>query len=208
MQTSNTGVKAFIFDDTTISKTGYLIEGVSKLWDHAKNMHISGYKLLVMGIYDGTMFLPVNFSLHREKGKNKKNPFGLKSKHFKSQYRKKRAKETNGYERKKEQNMDKIKMTVRMLKHAVKKCITAEYVLTDSWFSCWEVIETSLKNGMKFIGMFSKITAKFQYNNKRLSYKEIRQMNRKHIKRSRRYGLYYIRTVVEWKGEKVVLYFT
>ncbi|MCD4696235.1 MAG: transposase [Bacteroidales bacterium] len=201
-------IKAFVFDDTPISKTGHAIEGVSKVWNHVVNRSILGYQLLVMGLYDGSMFIPVDFSFHREKGKNKKKPFGLKPKQYKKQYKKKRAKGTFGVERKKELDTTKIASVVKMIKHAVKKGITADYVLTDSWFACWALIETSLANGLGFIGMFSKVKTLFTYNNKTLTYKEIRRANKKNIKRSKRFNLYYIRTVVGWKGQKVVLCFT
>jgi hypothetical protein len=154
------------------------------------------------------MFIPINFTFHREKGKNKKNPFGLRPKHYKIQYKKKRDKSTFGAERKKELDTTKIASTIKMIKHAVKKGITADYVLTDSWFSCWAIVETSLANGLEFIGMFSKVKTLFTYNNKRLTYKEIRAINKKNIKRNKRFNLYYIRTVVDWNGQKVVLYFT
>ncbi len=97
---------------------------------------------------------------------------------------------------------------IKMIKYAVRKGITADYVLTDSWFSCWEVVETSINNGLKFIGMFSKVKTLFTYNKKALTYKEIRWLNKKRIKRNKRFNLYYIRTVADWKGQKVVLYFT
>ena len=74
-------IKAFIFDDTPIAKTSVLTEGVSRIWNHVIQKSILGYQLLVMGLYDGTMFLPVNFSFHREKVNNKKNKYGLKPKH-------------------------------------------------------------------------------------------------------------------------------
>ena len=205
---SATATRAFVFDDTTIAKTGYAIEGVSRIWNHVIHKSILGYQLLVMGLYDGSMFIPINFSFHRERGKNKKNIFGLKPRHYKKQYKKKRDKSSFGAERKKELDVTKIAAVVRMIKYAVKKDITADYVLTDSWFSCWEVVKTSIENGLKFIGMFSKAKTLFTYNNKELTYKEIRRLNKKHIKRSKRFNLYYIRSVVDWKGQKVVLYFT
>ncbi len=40
---TNTGIKAFIFDDTTIQKIGYKIEGVSKVWNHVINRSVLGY---------------------------------------------------------------------------------------------------------------------------------------------------------------------
>lgn len=200
-------IKAFIFDDTTIEKIGYKIEGVSKVWDHVINKAVLGYKLLVMGLYDGSMFIPVNFSFHREKGGNKKNKFGLKTKHYNKQYRKKRANHSFGTKRKKELDITKIESMVKMLGYAVKKGLTADYVLTDSWFACWETVQASINNGLKFIGMFSKSNTKFTYNKKDMSYKEIRRLNKKQIKRSKRFNLYYIRTLVYWNGHKVVLYF-
>ena len=201
-------VKVFVFDDTTTAKAGYMIEGVSRVWNHVIQKSILGYQLLVMGLYDGSMFIPINFSFHREKGKNKKNIYGLKPRQYKKQYRKERDKGSFGAERKKELDITKIASVVKMIKYAVKKGITADYVLTDSWFSCWEVVKASIENGLKFIGMFSKVKTLFIYRNKKLTYKEIRRLNKKHIKRSKRFNLYYIRTVVDWNGQKVVLYFT
>lgn len=60
-------IKAIIFDDSTIEKTGKTIEGVGYVHDHTKNLHILGYKLLVCGFWDGVSFIPLDFSLHKEK---------------------------------------------------------------------------------------------------------------------------------------------
>lgn len=199
---------AFVFDDSPIMKTGHKIEGISKIWNHVIQKSMFGFQLLVMGYYDGVAFLPVNFSLHREKGKNDKRPYGLKPKHYKEQYKKKRDNKTHGAERKKELNISKILSVKKMIIYAVKKGITANYVLTDSWFTCWELVKTSIDNNLKFIGMFSKVKTLFRYNGKEITYKEIRHLERKKIKRNKRFNLYYICTVVEWKGEKIVLYFT
>jgi len=201
-------IKAFIFDDTTIRKTGYKIEGVSMVWNHVLQKAVLGYQLLVMGLYDGSIFIPVNFSFHREKGRNKKYRFGLKPKLYKKQYRKKREPKTQGAKRKKELDLSKIKSAVNMITYAVKKGISADYVLTDSWFTCWELVKTSLDNKLKFIGMFSKSKTLFTFNNKQLTYKSIRKLQRKKIKRNKKFNLYYIRTVVQWHGQDIVLIFT
>ena len=205
---TNIKIKAFIFDDTSIPKTGILTEGVSRVWNHVINKSILGFQLLTMGLYDGTMFIPINFSFHREKGKNKKFKFGLKQKDYKKQYSKKRDKNTPGYSRKKELDISKIKSAVNMIKSAIKNGITADYVITDSWFTCWELIKTALENNMHYIGMYSKIKTGFVFNKKKYSYKTLRKINRKNIKRNRRYNLYYIRVVAELNGQLVVLYFT
>ena len=199
-------VTTFIFDDTTIEKTGKFIEGVSKVWNHVIQRHVLGFQLLVMGLYTGEIFLPINFSLHREKGKNKNKPFGLRKKDLKKQYNKKRESKTQGYKRKKELDKTKISSMIDMIITAVKNDITADYVLTDSWYTCFETVKTTLENDMNYIGMFSKITTKFVYKNVRMNYKEVARSNRKNIKRSKRFNLYYSRTVVNWNGYDIVLY--
>ncbi|MCK5538484.1 MAG: hypothetical protein KAI79_16780, partial [Bacteroidales bacterium] len=61
-------VRAFIFDDSPIPKTGIKTELVSRIHDHVSGDFIFGYKILVMGYWDGLSFYPLDFSLHREKG--------------------------------------------------------------------------------------------------------------------------------------------
>jgi len=62
------GVTAFIFDDSLLEKTGKKTERVSMVNDHVSKRFILGYKLLVCGFWDGKSFIPLDFSLHREKG--------------------------------------------------------------------------------------------------------------------------------------------
>jgi hypothetical protein len=59
-------VKAIIFDDSAIQKTGKSIEGIGYVHDHVTNAHILGYKLLVCGFWDGRSFIPIDFSIHKE----------------------------------------------------------------------------------------------------------------------------------------------
>ncbi len=61
-------IRALIFDDSPIEKSGKKIEAVSKMHDHVTGRYIFGYKLLVCGYWDGNNFIPVDFSLHRERG--------------------------------------------------------------------------------------------------------------------------------------------
>ena len=61
-------IRALIFDDTVTAKSGKKIEGVSKIHDHVTGRFVFGYKVLVCGYWDGNSFIPVDFSLHRERG--------------------------------------------------------------------------------------------------------------------------------------------
>jgi len=61
-------IRALIFDDSPIAKSGKKIEAVSKMHDHVTGRFIFGFKLLICGYWDGDNFIPVDFSLHRERG--------------------------------------------------------------------------------------------------------------------------------------------
>ena len=81
--------KCLVIDDSTLAKSGRFIEKVSRVWDHVSRRYVLGYKLLAMTYWDGTSCIPIDFSVHREKGKNESKPFGLKKKELKRQYSKK-----------------------------------------------------------------------------------------------------------------------
>ena len=80
---SGNAIKCMVFDDTVIAKTGRCIEKISRVWDHVSNSYLLAYKMLLMGYWDGVSFVPLDFSFHREKGKNKEKPFGLKKNELK-----------------------------------------------------------------------------------------------------------------------------
>ena len=62
-------IKTLHIDDSDLGKRGQKIEGVGTVWSHVENRSIMGYKILVLGFWDGGCFLPIDFSLHREKGR-------------------------------------------------------------------------------------------------------------------------------------------
>ncbi len=90
-------IRALIFDDSPIEKSGKKIEAVSKMHDHVTGRFLLGYKLLVCGYWDGGNFIPVDFSLHRERGgeldkaRDKRNRAKKKAKQAEAAYREHRA---------------------------------------------------------------------------------------------------------------------
>ena len=90
-------IRALIFDDSPIEKSGKKIEAVSKMHDHVTGRFLFGYKLLVCGYWDGNNFIPVDFSLHRERGgaldkaRGKRNRARRKAKQAEAAYREHRA---------------------------------------------------------------------------------------------------------------------
>lgn len=206
----NDSVKCLIFDDTLLLKTGKLIEGISRVWDHVTNRYVLGFKLLLMGYWDGTSFIPLDFSLHREKGKNANKPFGLSKKEFKKQYRKKRDKESPAYKRIKESDKSKIEIAIEMFWRAISQKFKVDYLLLDSWFTCEAFINATKKvkkQTIHLIGMYKIAKTKFEYKNQSLTHKQLRNKLGKH-KRCRKLNLYYKEAVVDYKGTALKIFFS
>ena len=86
-QEVNEGKRCLIIDDSLLDKRGKTIEFAGKLWDHVTHSYKLGLRLLLLCYYDGTSNLPLDFSLHREKGKNEQKPYGLTKKQLKGQHK-------------------------------------------------------------------------------------------------------------------------
>lgn len=206
----NNKIKCLIIDDSLLEKTGKYIEKISKVWDHVKRMSLLGFKLNLLGYWDGSSFIPIDFSLHREIGKNKKKPYGLSKKDFKKQFKKKRTQDTASYERVKEADQTKIETGIKMFKKAVKKGLSVDYLLMDSWFTCNGFIEAvrAVKNQtIHLIGMYKIATTKFSYNDKSYTYSQLRNLLGK-PKRNRKTGYFYLEAVVLLGGKPVKLFFS
>lgn len=244
------GITALIGDDSTFNKTGKKMENISMVHDHVTNTFVLGFKILVVGYWDGGSFIPIDFSIHREKGnklkkakdattsaskavqkikcrlkkneaslntkqnsiekhrakaqanstktnlKNlekailsgqkvqaridtikkellekeeelsklkkeelkvaKKHPeYGLSRKEKKQQFSKKRDKSSPGYVRSKESDMSKTSMFIKMVVRAVRNGFVPDYVLTDTWFFCQELLKTVDKLSSKGVRLLS-----------------------------------------------------
>lgn len=121
-----------ILDDTTIEKTGFCMEGISRVFDHVAQRSVLGYKLLLLSITDKKSTLPLDFSLHAESGK-KKN-FGLTRKQLADRFSKRRNADDCSRRREEELLMEKPKAAIAMLRRAVKNGFLAKYLLMDKWF--------------------------------------------------------------------------
>lgn len=242
---------AAIVDDSLLEKTGKKIEKTSIVNDHVSQRFILGFKLLVLGFWDGASFIPLDFSIHRERGTknlelikafhkmaksvkaqervidkqriivNKKQSFlikaeealslkashannknyekcienlqkaeevlrdilnnqlvnklnleeakiklkrfytkgrlfGLTAKERQEQYKKAVSTKSSGFIRRKEADKDKITVLLQMLHRVVKHGIIPDYLLLDSWFFCFKILEdlSKLKNGaIKLVAM-------------------------------------------------------
>ena len=206
------GLTYFIVDDSDLEKSTAFFEGLSRIFNHVSQKHVFGYKLLTLGYSDGKSFIPLDFSLHNEKGKKKK--YGLTRKHHSQQYKKDRHATSNGAKRKKELRITKGENLIKMVKRAVKHGIIADYLLTDSWFLSENMISQirNIKAGaIHIISMCKMDKRKYscdagEFNAKDLL--KLKKHNRKNIIRSKTHKVYYIEVQVEYKGIKLKLFFT
>ena len=201
--------RCFVVDDSVLEKSGKTIEGISRVNNHVKGGFVFGFKLLLLGFFDGKMLIPADFSLHRE---SRNNNFGLTQKEQKEQFKSSNTKDSPGEIRKQELDEKKTVMIVKMIKHATKRGLKASYVLMDSWFTCEEVIKSirKIKKGaLHVVGMCKMDKRKFTINGKELNSDTIlkKYKARSNIKSSKKYKSQYIVVNALYKGIPVKLFY-
>jgi hypothetical protein len=163
-----------ILDDTEFRKTGITMELVSRVWSHVDNKAVLGFKGLFLGWCDEKSFMALDFSMHREKGKNEKFPFGLKPKQLENQYHKDRASKSAGAKRVKEADQKKTDVGMSMIRKALLRGVPFGYVLADSWFMSGKMISFILSlPGKHFLGMGKLNGTKYKFQDKDVTAKDL-----------------------------------
>jgi len=202
--------KCFIVDDTTYTKTGMKLEFIGKVHDHVYKRWVLGFKSLALAYWDGKSILPLDFSLHREKGKNKKRPYGLTLRQLKRRYRKERPDKSPGTKRTAELSANKINQAVKMIKRSVKHGFIADYVLADCWFITESFITTirGIKQGaLHVLGTCRMDKRNYLFEGTLYTAKALLNKFKGHKKRSRKVRALYVEQVVQYKGVPVKLFF-
>jgi hypothetical protein len=200
-----------IIDDTDLPKTGRKIELIGKIFSHVTHTSNLGFKGLFMGYHDGKSFFSLDFSLHGEKGKNQNKPYGLTPAQSNKRFSKKRDKSSKGSDRTNDYFLSKIDSMIHMIRLAIAKGIRFDYLLVDSWFTCFELVKFIVSRRIKchFIGMIKMGKTRYEAFDKSLTAKEtVDLLRRKRMtKRSKLIGYYYAQTIVDFKGIPVKLFF-
>ena len=179
---------ALIIDDSTLAKTGRRIEGVTKVHDHVTNKYVVGFKLLALCWFNGSYSRFLDFSLVAEKRK-------VKLSRNKPQFSKKRDKKSAAGKRKSELKKDKITLACQLFVEAVKNKFIPDYLLTDTWFTCAELINkvrNCTNNRTHFLGMIKNGRRKFTYNGSEYTLSELRKHVMTRVKRCSKYKSRYI----------------
>lgn len=211
-ENTTVGLRCLIIDDTDLPKTGRCMELIGRVYSHVTHTSLLAFKGLFMAYHDGKSLYALDFSLHGEKGKNEKKPYGLTASQSKNRYTKKRAKGSYGYARKEEYFTTKIASMISMIRICITNGVRFDYLLVDSWFTCYQLVAfiKSRRIGCHLLGMIKMGKTNYCYNGKDLSSKQIVDALRrcKKTKRSKATGFYYGHADVLLKGIKVRLFFS
>ena len=208
---SKPGITCAILDDSLLKKRGVKIEGIGNVFDHVSRKSVLGFKCLLLCFWDGKSVFPLDFSLHAEKGKNKKRPYGMSKKKLKERFSKERADSSPGKKRINELKQDKISVGLELIKRAAKHGFIPQYLLCDSWFSSEKFIagiRKVKKGAIHFLGMVRQDKRCYSFDNQKLNAADIKKRFKGSAKRCRKLNSRYFELVVEYKGIKLKLFFT
>lgn len=168
----------FILDDTTLTKPGYTIEGIGKVYDHVFNRYILGYKCQILAVTDKVSSLIADFSMHSEPTKN--GTYGLKKEQLKKRTVIKRKDGDCMKIRVQELDKPKPKVALEMVKRAWKNGIKASYLLMDKWYFGYELISSVReigKGAIHVVTLLKDKRTKFIVDGKQISAKGLMTKN-------------------------------
>jgi hypothetical protein len=209
--TGATAVRCLIADDTDLPKRGRRFELLSRIYSHVTHSYNYGFKGLFLGYHDGKSFFFFFLSLHGEKGKTMVKPYGLDKKQSKKRFKSKRSKKSFGAQRVNEYYKTKTEMLIEMIRRAISGGIQFDYLLTDSWFTNFELIKfiATRKSKRFFLGMVKNGNTKYNYKGKEVTFSAILKML-KHSQKanhSKKLNCKFYEAQVELKGLKIKLFF-
>jgi len=184
--------QCYIVDDTTEEKTGFHLEGLSRVFDHVRHICVPGFKLLVLAIFDGRSTYACDLSMHREKGSEGK--YGLSEKERKLQFTKKRSKDNPDYERFKELDAKKNDTAIEMIKRAWKKGIRLPYALMDTWFVTDKMVAELRKigkGGIHLVGRVKMGNGKYSIGKRKYNVHELISLHEREALQCRKYRSLY-----------------
>ena len=200
--------RCLIVDDTDFKKTSHKTEHVSCIWSHSLHRTILGFKALFLGYWDGKSFFALDFSLHKEKGKNAKAPYGLKPKQKNEQYWMPKEKDTAAYVRERELNESKTTQAIKMVINILRSGkLDVDYVLMDSWFFCFDFMQRirNLFPETNLLAMAKMGKTRYAFEEKNLTLRELADLlkKRKKVRFNRILSLYTAEVIAEFKGHPV-----
>lgn len=160
---SDTGY--LIIDDTSKRKTGKKVQGLSWFFDHSKNNYFTGFQNITLAFSNGRTTIPIDFEMKTGKKKTKHATRADYPKKSPADQRVRFAREK------------KTNITVRMIKRALQRNFTVNYILWDSWYNCsfsMKYIADLVKfKGIHLVSMLKRGNSKYKYHGKYYDLKEL-----------------------------------
>ena len=122
----------FVIDDTITAVTGKLVESASYIYDHVSGHSVLGFQKLILGLFDGSHFIPISNRICP----GKKRPVAKsKAKKYKKVPKSQQIdSESPGAIERKEMEGTKLNKAISMLKAAQRKGFNATTIMFDSWY--------------------------------------------------------------------------
>ena len=176
--TSEERRNVFIIDDSLFSRNrSKTVELLARVFDHAHQKYVYGFRMLTVGWSDGNTFLPVNHCLLSTE--NAKNRINEASKAIDAR--------TNGGRQRKLAQQKGTDVAWELLKEAVEAGLPAEHVLFDTWFcSPSALVKIKQELHLDVVAMAKKsYKVHYLYQGEKKSVKDIYKQNKKRRGRSR-----------------------
>lgn len=122
----------FVLDDTTTEVSGKCVESASYVYDHSSGKSILGFQKLVLGIFNGSHFLPLSQKIFSSK--HKPDAQSKTQKYKKIPKCQRISPQSPGAFERSELDKTKLNGAISLLKAARKRGFSASTVLFDSWF--------------------------------------------------------------------------
>ncbi len=164
----------FVIDDTITTVTGKLVESASYIYDHVTSKTVLGFQKLVLGLFDGSHFIPISSRICV--GKTKPVAKSKAKKYNKIPKVQRIDPKSPGAIEREDMDDTKLTKTISMLKAAKRKGFSAETVLFDSWY-CFNSFIIKLEEllNLRVICQLKNMprTNKYIYQGKSYSLKEL-----------------------------------
>ena len=146
MRSSFSDASFFVLDDTLTEVTGKGVEGASYLYDHHSGKSILGFQKLVLGIFNGSHFLPISQKIFSSRHKPEARSKAQKYRKIPKSQR--ILPDSPGAYERRELDQTKLKGAISLLKAAKSRGFTASTVLVDSWF-CFNSFIKEITQGVR-----------------------------------------------------------
>jgi hypothetical protein len=164
----------YVLDDTITGISGKLVEGASYIYDHVSGKSILGFQKLVLGIFNGSQFIPISQRFCSSKKRPQAKSKSVKYKKIPKIER--IAHDSPGSLEREQMQNSKLKKAIGQLKEAKHKGIRAKTVMFDSWF-CFNsfIIQIVRQLELDVICQLKNLprTNKYIYKEKSYSLKEL-----------------------------------